>query len=408
MRAARLVVLVALLTSANAGWPEAARADEEPALAEAAEAEPPIAEPAEPEPAPSEPTDAEAEPPIADPPDRGATLGRVPPHFPFNVGLVHPIAINYATPELWTHFDLALVLSRVGFVDGVQLGTVGWVGYDLRGVQVALVSAVGGRTTGLQLGAGFAWSEGRVAGAQVAGLINWAPRVHGLQLGGVGNQITGRLDGVQLGGVFNVLRGKDLEGIQAALQVAPINISQKSEGLQIGVFNVAKRIEGLQIGVVNVTNDLRGESLGIIPLPREGGIHLALWGSNTLFFNGGVKFASRYAYSILSAGVGREDQDDGAPETVVAPGLTMGAQFKTGLDGLRLAADLGAYRRFRDELALDEHDELYKVRGIVAYALAERMAPFLGAGVYLSLRDDPVDHATEGSVGPEVFLGLEL
>jgi len=344
--------------------------------------------------------------------------GRVPPYFPVNAALVSPIATNFSRPNLWTSVDLAILLSRVGFVDGIQLGPVGWIRHNLRGVQIGAVSAVGGTVRGWQLGAGFSWADKGLSGVQTAGVINWAPRVRGLQLAGVANQVTGRLDGIQGAGLFNVLRGEDLEGIQFAgginigrvdgLQIAPINVSQRSKGLQIGVINVAAKIDGLQIGVINITRDLEGESLGILPLPREGGIHLSVWGSNTLFGNVGIKFASRFAYTIWSFGVGREERDVGSPQTVLAPGLTMGAAFPIGDDGVKLAGDLGAYRRFREELTLDGHDELFKLRAVLSYALAPRMAPFIGAGGHLSLRDDPIDHQTEGSFGPEIFLGVEL
>lgn len=349
--------------------------------------------------------------------ETGAAIpaGRQLPYYPVNASVIYPLAINAGAPDSYTHFDLALVLSSVGVVYGLQLGVLGWVVYDLRGVQLDVAGVVGGKAEGLMVGGVFAMADGRVSGLQVAGALGWANDVDGVQVAGVGAHTARDLEGAQVAGVFNVLR-RDLEGVQLAgavnvgrvdgLQVAPFNISQRARGLQIGVLNVAREIDGLQVGVVNVTDNLDGESLGIIPLPRRGGIHLALWGSNSLLGNVGLKFASRYAYSILSAGIGNEDAETGGKESVYAGGLTMGAALSLG-EGFRVASDLGAYRRFRDELTFDGHDELYKLRLIGAYSIARRMTPFLGAGAFVSLRDRS-DGTSDDDVGPEFFLGVEL
>jgi hypothetical protein len=350
--------------------------------------------------------DATASPPV---------VGERLPYYPVNVSLIYPLAINAAHPTSYTHVDLALILSSVGVVYGLQLGTLGWIVHDLRGVQLDVAGVVGGKAEGLMVGGVFAMANGSVEGMQVAGALGWADEVRGLQVAGIGAHTARDLDGVQASGVFNVLR-KDLEGIQLAgavnigrvdgFQLAPINVSQRARGLQIGILNVAREIDGLQIGVVNVTDNLDGESLGIIPLPRRGGIHLSLWGSNSLLGNVGIKFASRYAYSILSTGIGNEDDDQGGNETIYAAGLTMGAALPIA-DELRVSSDLGVYRRFRDELTLAGRDEIYKLRFAGAYSIARRMSPFVGAGAFLSLRDG-ANQTTDGEIGPEIFLGVEL
>lgn len=341
--------------------------------------------------------------------------GRRLPYYPVNAGLVYPAAINAGAPDAYTHFDLALILSSVGVVYGVQVGALGWIVYDLRGIQIDVAGVVGGKAEGLMLGGVFAMADGRVEGLQAAGIFDWASDVDGVQLAAVGTHTARDLNGLQAAGLFNVLR-RDLEGIQVAgavnvgrvdgFQLAPINISQRARGLQVGVFNIAREIDGLQVGVVNVTDNLDGESLGIIPLPRKGGIHLALWGSNSLLGNVGIKFASRYAYSLLSAGIGNEEDEAGEKESVYAGGLTMGASLPLG-SGFRAASDLGVYRRFRDEFTFDGQDQLYKLRVIGAFSIARRMTPFLGGGMFVSVHDLS-DGTTDSEAGPEFFLGVEL
>jgi hypothetical protein len=337
-----------------------------------------------------------------------------------NFSLLYPLSTNALTPELWTHLDFAILLGRVGFVDGLQLGAVGWTVHDLRGVQLGVASVVGGSAAGVQVGAGFAFADGPFYGLQLAGIFGWASHhIQGIQLAGVANQTYGNIDGVQASAVFNVAR-RQITGVQAAglvnigkvegLQIGAINVSQEMQGLQVGVLNIARNFKGLQIGIINITDNLDGESLGVAPLPRSGGIHAMVWASNSLYGNLGVKFASRYAYSILSGAlhsVDREGDPDGPiREIVYGGGLTLGATIPLPLDGFALSVDLGGYRLFRDDPTFSGHDELYKLRLMASYDIAPRLAPFIGGGVNLALRgEDTVDTTT---VGGEFCVGLEL
>jgi hypothetical protein len=214
------------------------------------------------------------------------------------------------------------------------------------------------------------------------------------------------ITGAQISGAVNIGR---VDGIQ----IAPFNVSQEVRGLQIGILNVARRVDGLQIGVINVTDDLDGESLGIAPIPRRGGIHLNAWFSNSIFGNAGVKFASRWAYSILSVGLHSVDPDgvEGGPQEVaVAGGLTLGARFETGIEDVSVASDLGGYRFFRGGLDFSGHDELYKSRILLGYRIAPKLIPYVGAGLWLSVRDGPPSDPDDLQLqtGPELTVGLEL
>lgn len=386
------------------------------------------------------------------------------PYFPVNLSFLYPISTNAAAPDLRTHLDLALLLGRVGFMDGAQLGLFAWTAHELRGAQVALATIATGRARGLQAAGAFAFTDAPLMGVQLSGVLGWSSaEIYGVQLAGIGNQTYGDVNGLQAAGIVNIVRQPvtemqvfggasaalygvqlagignytygDINGLQAAgminisrrqvtgvqaaglvnvgrvsgLQIGAINVSQEQRGLQIGIINVARKIHGMQIGVINVTDDLEGESLGIIPLPRRGGIRLVLWGSNSLYGNVGVKFSSMYAYTILGAALHSEPraEADGREgrEAAYAGGLTLGARLPFEVEGLSLSTDIGAYRLFRGGAGFSGRDELLKARVVVSYALAERLAPFLGAGAYLSLRgkDD-----TRVGAGPELCIGLEL
>lgn len=354
-----------------------------------------------------------------------ARRGPETPYFPVNLSLLFPLSTNATAPDLATHLDLALLLGRVGFVDGAQVGLFSWTSGDLRGLQLGVASVVSGRAEGLQLAGGFALADAPLAGVQVAGLFGWASTaVAGAQIAGVANQTYADVDGLQAAGAVNVARGQ-VTGVQAAgavnigrvdgLQIGAINVSQEQRGLQIGLINVARKIDGLQIGVINVTDHLRGESLGLIPLPREGGIRLALWGSTGLHGNAGLKFSSRYAYTILSFGLHSEprapraqrvDEERAAErEALYAVGLAMGSRLPIGVEPLSLSADVGAYHRGPFQGDLPGRNEVLKARVSASYALAERLSPFVCAGGYLTLRGEG---ALEVGGGPELCLGVEL
>ncbi|MEJ7733162.1 MAG: hypothetical protein WKG00_28695, partial [Polyangiaceae bacterium] len=227
--------------------------------------------------------------------------------------------------------------------------------------------------------------------------------LQGVQAAMVVNVARQSLEGVQVGGAVNIGR---VDG----LQLGAINVSQELHGVQIGILNVARRIDGLQIGVINVTDQLDGESLGIIPLPRRGGIHLAAWGSNSLFGNIGLKFASVHAYSLLSVAlhsVPRAPDSEGGPrQPIFGAGLTLGARFPLPMPGFAIAADIGGHRLFRERIAfVGGHDEIYKTRILLSYSMAPRLTPFVGGGAYVSLHGQDTLHTT---YGPELDVGIEL
>jgi hypothetical protein len=387
----------------------------------------------------------EQEPPLLPEPERRPPdLRASAPYFPFNLALLHPLSTNASIPDLRTNFALGVILGRVGFVDGLQIAAVASLTHDLHGVQLGAAGLIDGVADGVQLGAVFAFTDGPLRGAQIAGFLSWGDStVSGLQLSGLINRTTKPIEGVQiagltnwsndaftglqLSGAINQARGfargvqiagalnaayGNLDGVQIGtfnigkvrgLQLGVINISADTEGTQIGIINIARRSQGLQVGVVNITDNLKGESLGIASLPREGGIHLALWGSNSLSGNLGVKFGSKIVYSILSGALSRENK-----QNIYGGGIALGVHFPilTSLaEGLAIAGDVGGYRLVRDPGPTTAHDEIYKGRVLLSYEIVKHFSFFAGGGVHVNLRGDDKVALT---AGPEICGGLEL
>ena len=374
------------------------------------------------------------------PPDLRAAA----PYFPFNLALLHPLSTNAGVPELRTNFALGVMLGRVGYVDGFQVAAVSSITHDLHGIQLGAAGLIDGTADGLQLGGVFAFTDGAVRGAQIAGFLSWGDSsVQGLQLSGLINRTTKPVEGVQIAGLtnwsnasftglqisgaLNQARGfaqgvqiagglnaayGNLDGVQIGafnigkvrgLQLGIINVSADTEGTQIGILNIARRSQGIQVGVVNITDALKGESLGIASLPREGGIHLLLWGSNSLSGNVGVKFGSKIVYSILSGALSRENK-----QNIYGGGIALGVHFPifgSLADGLAIAGDVGGYRLARDPGPNTRHDEIYKGRVLLSYEIVKHFSFFAGGGVHIGVRGDDTVKVTPG---PEICGGLEL
>ncbi|MDC0745080.1 LA_2272 family surface repeat-containing protein [Polyangium mundeleinium] len=387
----------------------AVAAADEPASASAA-APAPVAIPA---PAPAPLPDPEYPPPVVASEPKAPSPATVR-YQPVNVGFMYPIATNAGAPDIFTHLDLALVLGRIGYLGGLQIGPVGWVGYDMRGAQIGLAHVVEGRAEGLELDGLFSIARGDFAGAQIAGLMGWTSgRMTGLALAGMASYVYADVDGVLLGGLVSVARGK-VRGLQMAggtnigrvdgLQLGIVNVSAEVRGVQIGLINVARRIKGVQVGVLNITDKLEGESLGLLPIPRRGGVHPVVWGSNSIFANLGVKFASAYAYSILGIGLHNRPLPDGKRQAAFTAGLTLGARVPI-TEGFAVAGDLAGNRLFADGVPLTTHDELYKARVLVSFEIAKRLVPFVGGGVAMAVQGSD---SLRFSFLPEGTAGIEL
>src|SRR5690606_7718684 len=95
------------------------------------------------------------------------------PHRLANAGVFYPLATNIGLPHLHTNLDVSLLFSRVGKVEGLQLGTVNYVSNEVMGLQVGLLlNAVEGDISGISLAGLSSLASGDLTGAQVSTLYN--------------------------------------------------------------------------------------------------------------------------------------------------------------------------------------------------------------------------------------------
>ena len=162
--------------------------------------------------------------------------------YPFALSIVPGVSFP---PEDWSVVGLRfnLFAGRHRDVWGIDVGGLG--------------NELTGALTGLQ-GAGIWNRVGEAPAAiQAAGIANLCERdFSGVQAAGVYNWTGEEFTGVQVG-LLNRTGG--LTGVQAGLY----NAADHGAGLQIGLLNTARALSGVQIGVANVNT---GSTLGFFPL----------------------------------------------------------------------------------------------------------------------------------------------
>lgn len=227
------------------------------------------ARPAAPQPAPAPPSSSSAPAPAPAPQHaKPRTDGEVIA----SAALVFPVATNFAHPRVASGIDLSLGFGRVGGVHAVQLGAaVTYASVFMHGAQISGAAGMAGEMRGVQLAGAFAYASEDAHGAQIAGGLALARELRGLQL-------------------------------------APVNVASDVEGAQIGVVNIGRRVKGAQIGVVNVAEDVDGAAVGLVTVNRAG-IHPIAWSSNLGYANVGIKFASKYVYTVVAAHWGTPETD---------------------------------------------------------------------------------------------------
>jgi hypothetical protein len=318
-----------------------------------------------------------------------------------------PAAAVVGTPTVQPAETVSLrlsVLPGVGLgaapdarVDGISLGLAShaaslngidaelgwsWVDGPVDGVQASTGFNVAHDLDGLQLAAGANWARGSVTMGQLAGGANLAEGdVSGLQGAGFLNVATGRLSGVQASGFLNVATGSGSEGIQAT---GGLNVAGDLEGLQAAPMNVAGHVNGAQIGLVNVGGDVQGLQLGLVNIARTSDVSIAplnfigdglheveVWTSESAVANVGVKFGSKYVYTLVGAGW----------VNVTQPWWTFGGGLGVHLpvDPLWFEIDDSAWAvASGNVLAPGVHN---KLRAQVGLQLAEHLAPFAGVSI---------------------------
>jgi len=313
----------------------------------------PAPEPA-PSPQPEAPTRAEAKKTAKPEPKQNAEPKRPTPQpasprvlrpLVFNASLFHPLSLFPDAHERRVNFELGLVYSRAGAINGVAitpgvleveqgvrgaalgslwfsgagdhrgflLSSIGtWRSGSLVGAEVAGVTTLGrGPLTGVSVAGAFGLS-GPVTGVSVGGAAVAGEGVNGIGVGGVANVQQGDTHGGVIGGVATVARRVDGFAIAGVvnhagdvhgLQIAGVSNSAGTlDGLAVGTVNVHGKVRGLQLGVINVADEVDGAALGVISVAKNGRVQPIAYWSSFAPAHAGVKFLVGYGYSEIGMG----------------------------------------------------------------------------------------------------------
>jgi len=287
------------------------------------------------------------------------------PWHPAVVSLVYPIASNWGKPNVRTPFALDALYGRIGELDGLQLsGLMGQIG-------------------------------GPVHGAQIAGLVATSGEdVSGLQMAGIASVAKGGVHGLQMAGITAIAPG----GVQG-LQLSPVSVAGDVQGLQVGVVNVAGKVKGMQFGVVNIADDVDGFSFGAFNYSRNGKMGAVAWSSNHGLANVGVKFATKYTYTVVRGTYARERGSD-----FMGPGVNLGVHLPV-LAPFFLDVDLGTTWMFRTtESGATEFDD-HQARLLAGAELFGHVSVFGGGGLDIQVeRKD----ARDVRFGPVFSAGVQV
>jgi hypothetical protein len=208
-------------------------------------------------------------------------------------------------------FSFGFIADRAARLRGTQL-SLGYnqVDGELHGLQLTTALNNAGPFSGAQIAAGANLTRGDGLGVQMAAGANVVlGDFRGWQSSSGLNATTGRFRGLQSAAGLNYAR--EGSGLQLA---AGLNIAQRFDGAQIGVINVAGDAGGFRLGVVNVANQARGFQLGVVNVAARddgesfailnligNGIHdVALYGTDALLTNVGLKLGGRHLFTSFS------------------------------------------------------------------------------------------------------------
>lgn len=320
---------------------------------------PPVAEPAPPP------------PPPAAPQERRVAV------FSF----VYPLATNAGKPDVRTSLSLSLFYGRVGTVKGFELGLgVAHATRDTQGAQIAGAAAVvDGRAHGWQVATGAALALGGGEVAQTSGGFNLASGdVRGFQLAAGANAAPGSLRGAQVGGV---------------------NVGGEVRGAQIGIVNIASgKVRGAQVGVVNIASEVDGASIGLVSIGSDS-VHPVVWSSNLAYLNAGVKFTTRYVYTLAAIGTGTNEVGFDEARHVLTFGIGGTIPIAS-----RVALDIETAYSEQDVSGPGAVNRSYHLRAISGYAFAKHFRLVAGFGLRIPLAFDQGSLA----VRPEGMAGVQF
>ena len=309
-----------------------------------------------------------------------------------NAALFFPLASNMNHPEVYTHFDLNLLYGRIGRLSGLEVGMLSTVSGDAQGLQASLLGNLVG---------------GQVRAGQFSFVFNRGRSLEGMQVAFV-NRADEAMQGLQLGAINSA--GSPSTG----LQVSALNIAGDFTGLQLGLLNIGRKVKGVQLGLVNIADDVDGVPIGLVSVSRAGGVHPVAWTSNTTYGNIGIKFATRYTYTMLSGAV-HSDGERGlyGGGFLIGGTIPVAKHIATDIDvgALHLFANTPCCRdRFTGAIPRAHDETLGKVRASLRFELLRHFSLFAGAGVTgkvtYPLRGG--DTEVRFTLLPELFGGVQL
>ncbi len=205
------------------------------------------------------------------------------------------LSIGYNQVDRDLHgLQLSVGMNNAGPISGAQIA----VGANLargggHGVQVASGANVAvGDFRGWQNAAGANITTGQFRGVQSSAGINLADEATGLQLA-AGANVARHFEGAQIG-VINVA------GESNGFRLGVINAGRETRGFQLGVVNATRETSGFQFGVLNVAAHDDGESFAVLNLIGNGIHDVALYGTDALLTNVGLKLGGRHLFTSFS------------------------------------------------------------------------------------------------------------
>jgi hypothetical protein len=183
------------------------------------------------------------------------------------------------------------------------------------------------------------------------------------------------------------------------MQLAGVNVAGDVRGAQLGLVNVAGDVRGVQIGVVNVADDADA-AIGLVNVTRNG-VHAMVWGSTSSFTNVGLKFATRYMYTVLALGFGTPEVslDQGVGEFAAGVGTNVVLRGPLDLDVDALLAQTST-----GDQGSSATNDVVHARALPGYRFASHLRVFAGGGARI-----PVSMAKGTlAVTPEATVGAQF
>lgn len=268
-----------------------------------------------------------------------------------------------------------------GKVDGVQIsGAADIATDDVVGAQIAGAASVAwGELEGLQVASAVNVAAGNVVGAQASGAVNYARNLGGFQTSGVANVAHGTVEGAQVAGGVNI--ASNLDGAQISL----VNIANDVNGAQVGLVNIGANVHGAQVGLVNVAEDVNGASVGVVTYSKRGQTQITTWFDSTRPINVGARFVTGPLYAMPSIGTDPRTGD------VFDFGLSLGVRIPVE----RLYFDVDGNSRtslIDGKFGQDKIDLRYRLTA--GFQVTPWLGVFAGGGVhhYFATSDTATQH----------------